>query len=211
MSKLPEPTIKDVAKVLTDFFKNKKIFTKYDVTKQLRHNGFFAVHNKIRSLLDDELVIPSNYFTDNLINYFKDNLTLPGNPVVFCPNDDSIDNYDPNEVQEFNKNTVKVKPTSSKCTVKNHSLFDKRNRYSVKAKDTRDAGFIIGEEVGICTKNNSIVITEPEFALKDDKKATVDCYYNIRIPKVSFIKAFGKIPLSIKTKIRTNEIKILEN
>lgn len=199
-----KPNSSDVCVVLDRFLNDRRIFTKYDVTKYLRHEGFMSIHNEIRKLVDDELWLPTDYYITNYSSF--------GNPELYIPEEKDIDNYDPYDIPEFDVNNLQFRPTNtSKPNVK--SLFDMRDRYSVKAFVTKQAGFNIGDVVRIITsgKNESIIITDKCFGTDEDRTATIDCYYNIRIPKSVFIKAFGIIPLSIDIFVKRKLIEILES
>ena len=187
--KLPTPVLQDYVNVLDTFFSERRIFTKYDVTKQLRHNGFMAAHRHVRNILNTELVVPDDYGIYDL--------TIPGDPQVYCPDEKDVSEYDANGVPEFNVHNApaKAKPQAPKKTTtitaqkkgKSFGLFDVRNRYSVKAAQTRKAGFSPGVTLRICVLNDSISVVEERFGRTGDRKATVDCYCNIRVPKEDFV------------------------
>lgn len=207
--RIPKPDDIDVCGVISTFIKDDRIFTKYDVTKQLRHNGFMAIHQEVRKLVDDNLNLPMDWCKFNLDSY--------GNPEVFCPDRKSIDQYDPNGIPEFDVNTKPVvkpndvvqKTQAPKKVTSTKSLFDVRDRYSVKAKVTRDAGFNAGDVLFISTNNSIIEIMDRPKT--NAKKVTVDCYYNIRVPKKVFEKSFNSVPLSINVTSDKNKITITEN
>jgi len=210
-TKLQKPNSSHVCTVLDQFINDRRIFTKYDVTKQLRHNGFMAIHREIRKMVDDEMCLPDDYDISNLKSF--------GNPELYIPEEKSLIDYDPNGIPEFDINAPKVTPVQQPKTTKKvpstKSLFDVRDRYSVKAVVTRQAGFDVGDEVIITRPNKTkkIFISYPYFDYTDKNhiRATVDCYYNIRIPKKVFVNAFGSVPLSIDVVARKNIIEIVEN
>ena len=49
---LPRATSQDIQNVIDAFCDEDRIFSKYDVTKQLRHNGFFIEHDDVKQVLN---------------------------------------------------------------------------------------------------------------------------------------------------------------
>lgn len=221
MSKKNKVKDTNVQDVLDLFFDERNIFTKYDITKQLRHEGFIVKHGKVRKILKSILQLPVDYYADNLQDL--------GYAEVYIPNEKDISDYDQDYIPEFDVNAIidndeewteedainalTKSPASniilrcSKCKPSN-SLFDKRGRYCVKAQQTRDAGFDISDGVYVSVHSGKIVLTDkPQ---PHSIPVSIDCYFNIRLPKRYFVSAFGKVPLDINTKIKNMKIIIEE-
>jgi hypothetical protein len=247
--RLPNAKKEDIEIVIDTFFDGERIFTKYDVTKQLRHDGFMTKHDVVRDVMDGITTFPFDYakYTRDVNNQLVE---------IFCPDNKSVSTYDPNDVPEFDTSDIKdiadkvideveeeekdIKDSSGitmciekDCTdedcdyhpikfkdiptktapikvKKNNSLFDVKGRYSVKAKVTRNAGFKSGDELFIYAGKNNIAIVNID-VVKLGRKATVDCYSNIRVPKKVFETAFGSIPLSVTVNVRKDLIEISKN
>lgn len=96
-----------------------------------------------------------------------------------------------------------------KISTKNSSdLFDVRGRFSISAKDTRNAGFSKGDTVKISTDSGNISISGIS---GDGREVKVDCYFNIRIPKTDFENAFDILPSAVSVEIKDGTISVKED
>jgi hypothetical protein len=200
---LPVATDVDITTVAFQFILDKRIFSKFDVTKQLRNNGFWVSHSDVKAAMD-EMDLPANYDAELI--------RIKGRPVfVYCPDiRDSID-YNPYEIPDNSKShqtDTGAKISASKTASK--KLFDVHGRFSVSAPDVRNAGFGAGAIVAVKTDGGTITV-ESGPGITGTRKLKVDCYCNIRIPKRDFENAFDCVPNNIDVKISQGKIEILEN
>jgi len=208
-TKLPEATIQDVENIIDEFVKENRLFTKYDVTKMLRHRGFWAKHEAIRDIFE------SINLSDLLPDNYTSVLLKIGDPApnLYLPDDMDAQMYDQYDIPLYK---VSRKKTDTKTTVtistpsdKGNDLFDVRGRFSVPAKDTRDAGFDKDDTVRILTNAGKIEITDDGSG--NGRQIKVDRYFNIRVPKTDFENSFDDVPLAVKINISQNRIEIIED
>jgi len=207
-SKLPEPSQQDVQNIVDSWVSLDKFFTKYDVTKQLRHDGFWAKHDVVKGHFEN-IDIPDEYSTTFL--------QIQGNPLLFHLEGTDPTDYDQFDIPIFTvdqtdnddgSTTVNIKTNTATGKSPASDLFDNRKRFSVSAKNTRKAGFGKYNVVRITTNSGCIEICEDNGS---GRKATVDCYFNIRVPMAEFENAFDNIPTDIKVHISDKKIEITEN
>jgi hypothetical protein len=195
------PTSQDIQDLIQKWISENRMFTKYDVTKQLRHNGFWVDHSEIKSEFS-RASIPNTY---NIVA-----LNTNGNPLLFHPDRTDPVDYDPYEIPMFKvtrKTNVSGNTTVKMSTPNSSDFFDNRGRFTITAKDVRSAGFKPGAVLRISANTGCIEIDNTD---GKGRRSTVDCYFNIRVPKKEFENAFDNIPSKIKVKISSNKIEIVE-
>jgi len=201
---LPVATDVDITTVAFQFILDKRIFSKFDVTKQLRNNGFWVAHSEVKTVID-EMDLPDNYDAELI--------RIQGRPVyVYCPDNRDSSAYNPFEISDDSKKTPQTdtgaKVSSSKAASK--KMFDVHGRFSVSAPYVRNAGFGAGSIVAVKTNGGTITV-ESGPGMFGARNLKVDCYCNIRIPKCDFENAFDCVPGKIEVKISKGKIEILEN
>jgi len=201
-NKLPEATLQDITNLVAQMCNDGLLFTKFDVTKKLRHLGYHALHKDVKRAMERHIVFGSNYDTTMT--------TVAGSSVtLFYPDGADINDYDSNAIAQFKVDTNIAAAQSNSNTsshIHNYSFDRNGHRYSIKAKFARQAGFPAGATVYVSIKNGKIILNK-----KDGRKIKVDRYSNIRIPKSDFEKAFATMPTEIKIEVNTYRIEIMED
>ena len=196
---LPEATSQDISNLIGQMCNDGLLFTKFDVTKKLRHMGFHVLHKEVKRVMERHIVFPSHYETGIT--------TVVGNQgILFYPDGADTNDYDPNAIAQFKVDfTVDVVDKSS-SSVHNYSFDRCGRRYTIKAKFARSAGFPAGASVCVKVEDGKITLNK-----NDGRTIKVDRYANIRIPKSDFEKAFATMPTEIKVTVKTDAIEILED
>jgi len=183
------------------------MFTAYDVTKGLRSQDLHVMHSDVKSVLD-KYNWRSRYTRTN-------NKTIQ----AFVYHDPMVDpdKYEPNAIPDSvvkrgMAGVVGVSGTvgaSTGTTVSNgnvvpalFALLDKRGRYTVSRNFIRDAGFVPFTYVNFEVTSNAIIIRK--VINTNDKHATVDSKFNIRIPRSVFSQVFTTTDSDKDLKIATS-------
>lgn len=200
---LPEATLQDITNLIAQMCNDELMFTKFDVTKKLRHLGYHVLHRDVKRATERHIIQPSDY-TNSMITVANSRV------VLFHPDDADVDDYNPNDIANFKVDSDGGSNGADNPNVNSHIhnySFDRHgHRYSVKADFARKAGFPAGTSVYISIENGKIILNK-----KDGRKIKSDRYSNIRIPKSDFKKAFATMPTEIKVEIKTDVIEIMEN
>ncbi len=172
---MKDATLINIEDVITKLVNNNKLFTAYDVTKTLRHDGFHVKHKEVRNATKD-FQFPS---------YYKNSVDNTIGAIVYYPDAKDITEYSADDVPEFviNKQVNSTSP----------SIIDKRHRYCISASILRKAGFLKGMTANILIEDDKIVV----YKGNDGITVTVDKSNNIRISKGTLQNAFGALPDSI--------------
>ena len=192
-------TYTDINNAIEFFTNSARMFTAYDITKTLRHTGFHVLHSDVKDVLAQ-----SQITSDYQKSYNKQ-----VGAFVYHPNSSSPYQYDKDDVAEFdtstpNAQTTPVQASSAPITSK---LFDNRNRFTLISKYVKDAGIDTYSPVSFTISQNTIEIEECDI---EDKDATVDHHWNVRIPKRVFDVAFGSnVPTEADLKIKTDGSKVV--
>ena len=199
-------TTSQIDTVIDTFIVMGQMFSAYDVTKKLRHNGLHAFHRDVKQVVH-QYDYPSHY-TSGV------HPTLGA--IIYHSINDEVDDYDPTAVPEFTATTPAHTTNNgvssdawafvhgAKSTPANTGMFDARNRYCVRAEKVRDAGFRQGITVNVNAENGKLVIDQRG----NGSTLTVDCYCNIRIPGSTFSKAFGTLPNKVTVTVNNGIIEI---
>lgn len=194
-------TVKQINSVIESYLTSQTMFTAYDVTKGVRSQGLHVMHADVKEALD----------TYNWRNRYTRTHNRNVNAFVYHEPMTNPDNYDPNAIQNVpvsninaSNSTIGMSGTVGNTgTVSASTLLDKRGRFTVSRNFIRDAGLVPYTYVTFQTTANAIIIRKV-IAL-DEKRATVDSKYNIRVPRHVFMNAFGKIPHEKDLKISTSK------
>lgn len=155
------------------------LFTAYDITKSLRHDGYFVEHKQVQGVIKS--------FDFSSADYHR---TLNSDLSAFVYHPRWIDamTYDNNRVPEFNI----AKATAGMSSNASSDLLDKRGRFTLSCKHVRDADLHPYTKVKFVANNGHIVITK---AISSDiVSATVDKHSNIRLTRRLFENAFNRVP-----------------
>ena len=198
----------NIADTIADMVDMYSMFTAYDVTKTLRHEGYHVRHSEVRDVVRD-YDFPYEYreAVDSNI----------GALVHYYMNDDVAD-YDPNKVPEFVVNYGGGGPTApssggsqggnnggaSAPSTPSTKIVDKRSRFCVPASKLRNAGFMKGMHVRVLVDHDKIVIHNGT----DGAEVTVDKSNNVRIAKGTLQNAFDAMPSTIKIDVSTNKVEL---
>ena len=194
-------TVKQINSVIESYLTSQTMFTAYDVTKGVRSQGLHVMHADVKEALD----------TYNWRNRYTRTHNRNVNAFVYHEPMTNPDNYDPNAIQNVpvsninaSNSTIGMSGTVGNTgTVSASTLLDKRGRFTVSRNFIRDAGLVPYTYVTFQTTANAIIIRK--VITLDEKRATVDSKYNIRVPRHVFMNAFGKIPREKDLKISTSK------
>ena len=196
-------TVKQINSVIESYLTSQTMFTAYDVTKGVRSQGLHVMHADVKEALD----------TYNWRNRYTRTHNRNVNAFVYHEPMTNPDNYDPNAISEVAVTKVNTSTshgvvgmsgvTGPTGTVGVSTLLDKRGRFTVSRNFVRDAGLVPYTYVTFQTTANAIIIRK--VITLDEKRATVDSKYNIRVPRHVFMNAFGKIPHEKDLKISTSK------
>ena len=187
--------------VIENYISNQIMFTAYDVTKGVRSQNLHVMHSDVKAVLDKY----------NWRNRYTRTHNRNVNAFVYHEPMTNPDNYDPNAIQNVpvsntntSNSTIGMSGTVGNTgTVSASTLLDKRGRFTVSRNFIRDAGLVPYTYVTFQTTANAIIIRK--VITLDEKRATVDSKYNIRVPRHVFMNAFGKIPHEKDLKISTSK------
>lgn len=194
-------TVKQINSVIESYLTSQTMFTAYDVTKGVRSQGLHVMHADVKEALD----------TYNWRNRYTRTHNRNVNAFVYHEPMTNPDNYDPNAIQNVPVSNINVSNSTigmsgtvgNTGTVSASTLLDKRGRFTVSRNFIRDAGLVPYTYVTFQTTANTIIIRK--VITLDEKRATVDLKYNIRVPRHVFMNAFGKIPHEKDLKISTSK------
>lgn len=194
-------TVRQINSVIESYLTSQIMFTAFDVTKGVRSQGLHVMHADVKEALD----------TYNWRNRYTRTHNRNVNAFVYHEPMTNPDNYDPNAIQNVpvsntnvSNSTIGMSGTVGNTgTVSASTLLDKRGRFTVSRNFIRDAGLVPYTYVTFQTTANAIIIRK--VITLDEKRATVDSKYNIRVPRHVFMNAFGKIPHEKDLKISTSK------
>ena len=194
-------TVKQINSVIESYLTSQTMFTAYDVTKGVRSQSLHVMHADVKEALD----------TYNWRNRYTRTHNRNVNAFVYHEPMTNPDNYDPNAIQNVpvsninaSNSTIGMSGTVGNTgTVSASTLLDKRGRFTVSRNFIRDAGLVPYTYVTFQTTANAIIIRK--VITLDEKRATVDSKYNIRVPRHVFMNAFSKIPHGKDLKISTSK------
>lgn len=202
-------TVNQINSVIESYITSNTMFTAYDVTKGVRSQGLHVMHADVKDALD----------TYNWRNRYTRTHNRNVSAFVYHEPMTNPDNYDPNAISEVAVTKVNTSTshgvvgmigvTGPTGTVGVSTLLDKRGRFTVSRNFVRDAGLVPFTYVTFQTTANAIIIRK--VITLDEKRATVDSKYNIRVPRHVFMNAFGKIPHETDLKISTSKNTITIN
>lgn len=176
-------TTTNITDVINEFITNCTLFTAYDITKHLRHNGFFVDHSQVKNVIRT-----FDFASDDYQHTIEPSLSA----YVYHPYWIDISNYNKDDIPAFTASKTSTQQSSSSHTSGSGSIFDKRGRFTVQCKHVRGASLNPYSKVKIDTVNGQIVITKATST--DHVNATVDKYSNIRISRRTFENAFSHVP-----------------
>lgn len=187
--------------VIENYISKQIMFTAYDVTKGVRSQNLHVMHSDVKAVLDKY----------NWRNRYTRTHNRNVNAFVYHEPMTNPDNYDPNAIQNVpvsntntSNSTIGMSGTVGNTgTVSASTLLDKRGRFTVSRNFIRDAGLVPYTYVTFQTTANAIIIRK--VITLDEKRATVDSKYNIRVPRHVFMNAFSKIPNEKDLKISTSK------
>jgi bifunctional DNA-binding transcriptional regulator/antitoxin component of YhaV-PrlF toxin-antitoxin module len=191
-------TTRDITNAIDQLVIADALFTSFDVTKSIRHSGLHVLHHEVKKVV--------NFYDMASHDYERETHDL-GNghsAFVYYPRWEDINDYDPNKVPEFqitSQNGASAQ-TKVKVTANATGILDKRGRFTVPAKYVKSIDLRPYSQVTFDNVNGIITIRKADS--KDSKSATVDKYWNIRIPRREFENAFNKVPTDSELKIASN-------
>lgn len=188
-------TTAQIQAVIETYMSKQIMFTAYDVTKGVRSQNLHVMHADVKDVLN----------TYNWRNRYT--RTINKTVGAFVHHDPMVnpDNYDANAIPEVSINgTMGMSGVADQTgTVGTSTLLDKRGRFTISRNFIRDAGFVPFTYVKFECTANSIIIRK--VIASGEKDATVDSKFNIRVPRTTFMNAFGKIPYEKDLKIATSK------
>lgn len=189
---------KDITNAIDQFVMADALFTAYDVTKRIRHSGLHVLHHEVKKVV--------GYYDMDSHDYEREthDIGTGRSAFVYYPRWEDINNYDPSKVPEFQLNQQNGSSTKTTVSAVNNSntILDKRGRFTVPAKYVKSIDLRPYVQVTFNNTNGAITIRKADSS--DSKSATVDKYWNIRIPRREFETAFNKIPTDAELKIASN-------
>lgn len=197
---LPEATLQDIKILVEKMFREGLLFTKFDVTKIVRNNGFHAMHKDVKRVMERDIV---SLFP--VYDYDSTRTMVAGSPVIlYHPISADINDYDPDAISKSKASDTKKSNPPIPSHSNNYSFDKHENRYTVKADIARKAGFPAGATVYLKIESGKIILNK-----QYGRKITSDCYSNIRIRKGDFEKAFSPMPSEIKIEVTNGRIEIV--
>jgi hypothetical protein len=199
-NKQPEATLQDIINLVDQMCNDTLLFTKYDITKKLRHMGYHVLHKDVKRAVEHDIGICRNY------DYSTTRTTVAGSDVtLYHPISADISVYDPNTISQFKVNRGTQNDPTASTNITNYSFDRYGHRYTVKAEIARKAGFPAGTTVYLKIESGKIILNK-----QDGRKIMSDCHSNIRIRKSDFEKAFSPMPTKIKIEVSNDKIEIVD-
>lgn len=196
---LPEATLQDITDLVEQMCNDGLLFTKFDITKKLRHSGYHALHKDVKRAMERGIRIFSTY------DYDTTRTMIAGSSVIlYHPISADINDYDPNAIAQFKVDSGNQGNPNASPHANNYSFDKHENRYTIKAKFARQAGFHAGATVYLKIESGKIVLNK-----QYGRKIKSDCYSNIRIRKSDFETAFSTMPSEIKIEVTNGRIEIV--
>ena len=194
-------TTTQIQAIIETYITKQIMFTAYDVTKGVRSQNLHVMHSDVKSVLD-------KYNWRN--RYTR---TINKTVGAYIHHDPMVDpdKYEPNAIPDsvVKRGMAGVVGASTGTTVSNgnvvpaqFALLDKRGRYTVSRNFIRDAGFVPFTYVNFEVTSNAIIIRK--VINSNDKHATVDSKFNIRIPRSVFTQVFSSSDSDKDLKITTS-------
>ena len=194
-------TTTQIQAIIETYITKQIMFTAYDVTKGVRSQNLHVMHSDVKSVLD-------KYNWRN--RYTR---TINKTVGAYIHHDPMVDpdKYEPNAIPDsvVKRGIAGVVGASTGTTVSNgnvvpaqFALLDKRGRYTVSRNFIRDAGFVPFTYVNFEVTSNAIIIRK--VINSNDKHATVDSKFNIRIPRSVFTQVFSSSDSDKDLKITTS-------
>lgn len=180
---MKQATTANITDVINEFITNCTLFTAYDVTKHLRHNGFFVDHSQVK-----KVIRTVDFASDDYDQTIDPSLSA----FVYHPYWIDSSNYNKDNVPAFTPTQRNSPQSTQSQSSASGSIFDKRGRFTVQCKHVRGASLNPYSKVKFDTVNGQIVITKAD--PMDRVNATVDKYSNIRISRRTFENAFSHVP-----------------
>lgn len=189
---------KDITNAIDQFIMGDELFTSFDITKSIRHSGLHVLHHEVKKVV--------NFYDMDSHDYQRENYDLGNGQVAFVyyPRWEDVSDYDPTKVPDFQitpQNGASAK-TKVKVTANANGILDKRGRFTVPAKYVKSIDLRPYSQVIFDNTNGTITIRKADSS--GVKNATVDKYWNIRIPRRQFENAFNKVPTDSELKIASN-------
>ena len=186
------PDYNTILSAIDTFIQDEQPFSAYDITKTLRHDGLTVRHNDVKTVINQQFVLPNNY-------------TKVLHPTlqawIYLPDSLEIDDYNPTSVPEFDvTRKVATNTTTQVVTNTKHSIVNKGGRYCLPSKYVKQAGWSPNQTVGIDRFSDRIIITTDDDL--GDHSVNVDCYSNVRIPQSDIISVFGSIPSEVDVQVK---------
>lgn len=191
-------TTKDITTAIDQLVIADALFTSFDVTKSLRHSGLHVLHHDVKKTV--------NFYDMDSHDYTRDTHDI-GNgqsAFVYYPRWEDINAYDPNKIPDFQitpSNGASAQ-TTVKVTANATGILDKRGRFTVPSKYVKSIDLLPYSQVTFDNANGTITIRKADPS--GPKNATVDKYWNIKIPRIEFENAFNKVPSDSELKIASN-------
>jgi len=142
---------------------NMLMFTAYDITKSLRHDGLMTFHDDVKEFIRN--------------TFDEDDYKKIWNPLikafVYHPKNTDVSLYNKDAVPEF--------------IINNNSMYRSRGRFTIKKEYVETAGFQPNQKVYIEYGTNQLVISNDD----NCHEISVDKYGNISLSKSILEHAFG--------------------
>lgn len=190
-------TTTQIQAMIETYITKQIMFTAYDVTKGVRSQNLHVMHSDVKSVLD-------KYNWRN--RYTR---TINKTVGAYIHHDPMVDpdKYESNAIPDsvVKRGMVGVVGTTvsnGNVVPAQFALLDKRGRYTVSRNFIRDAGFVPFTYVNFEVTSNAIIIRK--VINSNDKHATVDSKFNIRIPRSVFTQVFSSSDSDKDLKITTS-------
>lgn len=187
-------TTKEIQNAIDTFIMADQMFTAFDITNTIRNSGLHVFHHEVKRAV--------NHYDMDAHDYTRETHSGLG-AFVYFPRWEDVEDYDPDAVKKFdvsqNGSSAQTKVTVSANAT---GILDKRGRFTVPAKYVRSIDLRPYSKVTFDNNNGTITIRKAD--ANDSKSATVDKYWNIRIPRREFENAFNKVPSNSELKIASN-------
>lgn len=175
-------TIHDIENKVELFVDNQQLFTAYDITKSLRHDGLITLHNDVKEYI-------RNTFSNSLgLALYKKNWNPLVKAFVYHPVTVDVSDYKLDAIPEFLVNNSQS----------NISDFRSRGRFTVKREYIDNAEFEAGDLVYVEIHYNIIKISDDKQLLSklstsyfDIQELFIDKYGNLTLSKGILERAFG--------------------